>query len=64
MPTFGTVQNFRALCHRRFGSRDAEQEKVWDYDWLAIVPPTIEELGWPEAEEEWGGERGIGQHDA
>src|SRR5882672_4505444 len=23
----------------------AEQERVWDYDWFAIYPPTIEELG-------------------
>ena len=23
----------------------AEQEGVWDYDWFAIYPPTIEELG-------------------
>ncbi len=23
----------------------AEQERVWDYDWLAILPPPIEELG-------------------
>jgi len=22
----------------------AEQERVWDYDWLGIVPPGIEEL--------------------
>jgi len=23
----------------------AELERVWDYDWFAIFPPTIEELG-------------------